>query len=441
MKRIQKDGLFLMMVTLAIPTILEEMLTTVMQYVDTAMVGHLGADATAAVSVTTTVSWLVGSIASALSVGVIAMVAQGVGSEDKQKVQKTSAQAFLLVLLLGVLATAVVLGISPYVPGWMGAQENIRSTASRYFFIINVPLIFRMANSVLAAAIRATKDTKTPMLIHLFSNILNVVFNILFIYVLELGVEGAAISTAISYTISGILIFIVYRKKELLRWHIAGLRPNGKILKRMAEISVPVLCTSVTSCLGYVVFASLVTGMGNLVFAAHSIAVTAETIFYIPGYGLRTATQTLIGISLGERDHAKFLRVCRYSIILTIGMMVVSGVVLFGIAEPFMRVFTSSQEVAALGAKMLRLVAFSEPFFGLMIVMEGIFYGLGKTKYVFVVETASMWCVRILFTFLMVRVFHGDLRSVWYCMIADNVVKSVVLTIPMLKEKCMADIH
>ena len=195
MKQIQKDGLFLMMVTLAIPTILEEMLTTVMQYVDTAMVGHLGADATAAVSVTTTVSWLVGSIASALSVGVIAMVAQGVGSEDKQKVQKISAQAFLLVLLFGVLATVVVLGISPYVPGWMGAQENIRSTASRYFFIINVPLIFRMANSVLAAAIRATKDTKTPMLIHLFSNILNVVFNILFIYMLELGVEGAAIST------------------------------------------------------------------------------------------------------------------------------------------------------------------------------------------------------------------------------------------------------
>ena len=186
------------------------------------------------------------------------------------------------------------------------------------------------------------------------------------------------------------------------------------------------------SCFGYVVFASLVTGMGNTIFAAHSIAVTAETIFYIPGYGLRMATSTLVGISLGEGNRKKFEQVCRLSIVLTIGMMILSGAILYFTAYPLMCLFTPSEQAARIGAEMLRLVAFSEPFFGLMVVMEGIFYGLGRSKYPFYVETISMWGVRILLTFVCVRIWQLGLREVWYCMIADNVCKAVLLSVPFL---------
>lgn len=172
--------------------------------------------------------------------------------------------------------------------------------------------------------------------------------------------------------------------------------------------------------------------MGTTIFAAHSIAVTAETIFYIPGYGLRTATSTMVGISLGEKDQRKLERVALLSVFLTVGLMCVSGVVLYLVSYPLMCLFTPVEAVASLGAQMLKLVAFSEPFFGLMIVMEGIFYGMGRTRYAFVTETASMWGIRILFTFLCVRVWELDLRAVWYCMIADNVCKAVLFVLPVL---------
>jgi len=205
-----------------------------------------------------------------------------------------------------------------------------------------------------------------------------------------------------------------------------------KLLKKYIKIGFPVLCTSVTSCMGYVVFTALVSGMGTTVFAAHSIAVTAETIFYIPGYGLRTATSALVGAAKGEKNIEKFNIISRFSILLTILMMIISGIILYFVSYPLMKLFTNSLQAAFLGSKMLKIVAFSEPFFGLMIVMEGIFYGLGHTKYAFFVETFCMWGIRIFFTFVCVKIWGLNLTAVWYCMIADNICKALLLVLPAL---------
>lgn len=427
------------LIVLSIPTILEEILSTLFQYVDTAMVGHLGEAATASVSVTTTITWLVNSIPHAISIAILAMVAKAFGAKDENRIKKISMQALMLVVVCGIITGGISLICSPYIPIWMGADKSIIHDASEYFFIISIPMIFRTASIILGAAIRATKNTKTPMLISLFSNILNIIMNTLLIYILDMGVAGAAIASATSYVFSGTLMFIVYRRNKYLNWKFKEFTIDGHCMEECAKIGIPVLASSLTSCLGYVVFAGMVSGMGTTIFAAHSLAVTAETIFYIPGYGLRTATSTLVGISLGENDGEKFRLVSKMSIIFTVGMMVVSGVVLYFVAYPLMCLLTSSRPAAELGAEMLKMVSFSEPFFGIMIVMEGIFYGLGRTKYAFFVETFSMWGIRIFFTFICVKIFALDLRAVWYCMIADNVVKAVLLAIPAVMKRKMVE--
>lgn len=423
------------LIILSIPTILEEMLATLLQYVDTAMVGRLGENATASVSVTTTVTWLIYSVPAAVSVAALSLIAKAVGSGDKERIRRISSQVLMLAVGCGLLMGGISLALSPFIPVWMGADVSIQRQASIYFFIICVPMPLRVCNSVLGAAIRGTKDTKTPMLINLGANVLNVLLNYLLIYALEMGVTGAAVATAVSYTLSGIGMFIVYRKNPLLYWEWKSFKRDGAILRDCARISIPVLGTNVASCFGYVVFASLVTSMGNTVFAAHSIAVTAETIFYIPGYGLRTATSALIGISLGEGNRKKFETVYSLSVFITMGMMCLSGAILYLCAYPLMSLFTNSVQAARIGSEMLKLVAFSEPFFGLMVVMEGIFYGLGRSRYPFFVETLSMWGVRILLTYVCVRIWNLGLREVWYCMIADNVCKAVFLALPILNTK------
>lgn len=420
---------------LSIPTILEQILSTLLQYVDTAMVGQLGEQATASVSVTTTVTWLVNSVPSAIGVAILAIIAKAVGSKDSQMMKRISKQVVFLVVCCGLFTGGISLAFSPFIPIWMGAEQAIQRQASIYFALVSLPMLFRCSTIIFGAAIRATKNTKTPMLINLSANILNVILNYFFIYMCNLGVTGAGISSAISYMVCGLLMFRAYRKTELLSWSSGKFSVDKEVLRRCAKISLPVLGTNVVSCLGYVVFAGLVSGMGTTIFAAHSIAVTAETIFYIPGYGLQTATSTLVGNALGEQNKKKFEMVSYLSVFITIIMMCISGGVLYLAATPLMGLFSPNEKVVEIGASMLQLVSFSEPFFGLMIVLEGIFYGLGRTRYAFFIEVFSKWGIRIFFTFLCVKVWGLGIRAVWYCMIADNICKAVLFTIPVLSKR------
>lgn len=431
----QNTSLFRTLVLLSIPTVLEQVLSTLLQYVDTAMVGHLGEQATAAVSTTTTITWLVNSVPGAIGTAVLVLISRAAGAGDKAQVKKLAEQGLFLAVSAGVALTGVSLALSPWIPVWMGAEAAVQPNASRYFFIVSVPLLFRCVSSVMGSALRGVQNTKTPMLISVAENGLNILLNSILIYGLDLGVTGAAIASAVAYTLSGVLMFAACRKNKQLCWQWRTFSLSPKLLKACANLGVPVLGSSMVSCLGYVVFASLVSGMGTTVFAAHSIAVTAETIFYVPGYGLRTAASTLIGNARGEGNTEKLKSVARLSVLLTVGMMCISGVALFFGAQALMRLFSPSAAVVELGAQMLRLVALSEPFYGLMIVLEGIFYGLGRTRYAFFAEVFGMWCVRILFTALCVNVWGLGLRAVWYCMIADNVCKAVLFAVPFLKKR------
>ncbi len=417
---------------LAIPTVIEEIMSTLLQYVDTAMVGNLGENATASVSVTTTINWLVGSVPSAIGIAAVALISRAVGEKDRGQSKKASSQIFILSIASGVILTVLCLALSPFIPIWMGAEKEIQKTASLYFSIISVPMVFRVINIVMGACLRATKNTKTPMIITLFENALNIILNYLLIYKAGLGVIGAGIGSAVSFTVSGAVMYIVYRKNDYLRFDFASLAFDKNVLLQCVKTGLPVLLTHCASCMGYVVFAGLVSSMGTTTFAAHSIAVSAEQIFYIAGYGFRSATSTMIGISIGEKNQQKFRAVQKTSILITVSMMFLSGAALYCTSFGIMNLLTSSEKVAVLGSQMLKLVAFSEPFFGLMIVLEGIYYGLGKTKYVFITETASMWLIRIVFTFVCVKILGCGLYEVWLCMIADNIFKAVLLAIPFI---------
>ena len=417
------------LITLSIPTILEEVFATLLQYVDTAMVGRLGEKATAAVSTTTSIGWLINSIPGAIAIAMLAIASKANGAGQDEKLKKLAGQSILYAFVVGVILEILALVLSPFIPIWMGVEEDIVRPASLYFSITSITLIFRTSARVFAAMIRSLKDTRSPMYISVAENILNVILNFVFIYGLGLGVVGAAIASCISFGIGGIAMFLMMLSKKQLRPSFVDLKPDKDIWMESLPIGYPVLGATVVSCMGYIVFAGMVSGMGTIIFAAHSIAVTAEQIVYIPGYGLRAATSTLIGNALGEGNTAKLSATRKMTILMTMVIMLVNGALLFLFAYPFMQIFTNSTEVVIIGSKMLKLVSFSEIFFGLMIVLEGISYGMGQTKHIFVCESFSMWGVRIVGTFLCVKIFGLGLTAVWICMIADNICKAVLLFI------------
>jgi putative MATE family efflux protein len=429
----QNRGTLAALLLLAWPTVLEELLSTVIQYIDTAMVGHLGAAATATVSLSSTYTWLINSLIYAIGIGFLSYIARAVGEGNQEKIKTAAGQAVSAAVVIGVALTVVTLLIAPYMPVWMGAEESIRHDATVYFMWINAPLLFRSAMSIFGSVLRATGDTKTPMLVNVLVNLVNTGLNYVFIYLLSYGAVGAGIATAISYCVGGVLMTIAFAKNSKLQFSIENVRLDKRVMWACLSVGIPIMLTQIASCSGYIVATSFVSSMATAVYAAHSIAITAETIFYIPGYGMQAATSTLIGNAIGERNRKKEKAVICWALVVIFSLMCVTGVLLFFGAEFMMGLFTTDEQVIRIGTKLLRIVAFTEPVFGSAAVLEGIFDGMARTKYPFIVTLISRWGVRIFGSFLCVRVFDYGITQIWYCMIGDNILKAVLLVLGLIR--------
>ena len=432
-----KWGLLPTVFTLALPTMLEQLMHTAVQYVDTAMVGSLGTQASAAVGSTSTVGWLVGSSLSALGVGFLSYIARSMGAGDKERCRRASAQAVLAVLVAGVLFTVITLSLAPVVPVLMQVDPDIRDTAATYFFILYTPMLFRAASIIFGAVLRGAGDTQTPMRVGILVNIINVVLNFLLIYPTRplelpyftlmipganLGVVGAAAASAVSFAVGGIAITVAVFRHPVVSPRGQSLRPDKEILRPCLKVAMPNMAQRFATSLGYVVFASMINSLGDVSTAAHGFANTVESAFYIPGYGMQAAAATLAGNCVGAKDKEKLKDLGRLMLFCEVLLMILSGGLLFLLAEPMMRIFSSDPQVISLGTAVLRMVALSEPFYGVTIITEGMMQGVGNTKTPFVFNVIGMWGIRILGTFLCVAFLpNPSLVAAWACMIAHNI--------------------
>ncbi len=436
--------------TLAWPTMLEQLMQTAVQYVDTMMVGTLGTQATAAVGATSTVGWLVGSSISALGVGFLTFIAQAYGAGDREKAANIASQAVLMVLIVGLFFTGLTSALSPMVPKWMQVDESIQGLASRYFLILYLPMLPRTATIIFGTALRAASDTKTPMRVGVLTNVVNVVLNFLLIYptrTLTLfgfsftmpgagwGVIGAAIASAIGFAVGGIVITVVFWKHPVISPRGRRMKPDPAILRPCLKVALPNMLQRFGTSLGYVAFASMINALGEVATAAHTIANTVESAFYIPGFGMQTATATLTGNALGAKDKERMRSLPRTLLPIEVGMMILSGGLLFLFAPNMMALFSTSMEVILLGVVVLRMVALVEPFYGCSIIMEGMLLGAGRTMTPFIFNICCMWGVRIVGTFICTQLLGLGLESAWGCMIAHNLLLFVLYTIHYLRGK------
>ena len=435
---------------LAWPTMLEQLMHTAVQYIDTAMVGSLGTQATAAVGSTSTVAWLIGSTVSAIGIGFLSFIARACGAKDEKAAKHASSQAVLTTLVVGIVLTIVVLSVSGLVPVWMQVDPTIQDIASLYFFILYVPMLPRTASMIFGIVLRAAGDTKSPMKIGIIVNVLNVVLNFLLIYPTRMvsilglsftiygfgmGVIGAAVASAISFTVGGLLVTIVVYKHPLVSFKGQSLKPDFKILKPCFKVAFPNMLQRFGTSLGYVAFASMINSLGEISTAAHTIANTVESAFYIPGYGMQTAAATLAGNAYGANDAKKMKSLASMFIPLEIFLMAISGGLLFVLAPSLMSIFSKSNEVIVLGSTVLRMVAVSEPFYGYSIIVEGFMQGVGRTKEPFIYNVVGMWCIRIVGTFICIHILDMGLISAWACMIAHNMLLFGLFVVCYIKGK------
>lgn len=409
-----------LIIDLSIPSMLAQITTVMMFFIDAAMVGHLGAAQSASIGLIETTTWLMGSILSAVSVGFSVQVAHFIGANDFSNARQVFRHALACGIgfsLVMALAGAVV---APHLPFWLGGKADIAPMSSAYFLIFSLTLPAVLVYHLTAAMLKSAGEMRVPSALSIMMCCLDVVFNYLFIYILDMGVTGAALGTMTAYVLTAVTMsWQAMWKNKILALNLdrAKFVWQWKFVRNAAKISLPIAVQNILMGSAQVVSTLIVAPLGNAAIAANSFAITAESLCYMPGYGVGDAASTLIGQTYGAGRR----RLCHNFAHLTIatGMIVMAfmGMVMFVFAPEMIGFLSPVDEIRRLGTEVLRIEAFAEPFFAAAIVSYSVCVAAGDTLKPAAMSLFSMWCVRLTLAWWLSQSL--GLRGVWIAMAAE----------------------
>ena len=395
------------------PAMMAQLSSIMMQYIDAAMVGRLGADDSASVGLVSTSLWLCWGVCSMVTMGFSVQVAHSVGAGDFEKARSILRQSIVACLLFSLCVTAVASAVAFPLPHWLGGDEAVCPKASLYFLVFVLALPLLTYNYLGGAMLRCAGNMKVPGALNVMMCVLDVMFNFLLIFPSRtvtllgvgihipgagLGVLGAALGTVSAEAITaGAMMFYLLRIQPDLRLRgtRGSFRPTRGVLRKALRISAPMTLEHAVICGAQIAGTVIVAPVGNFAIAANAFAVTAESLCYMPGYGIADAATTLVGQSYGagRKDLAR-----RFGYITTaLGMVTMSlmGVVLYIFAPAVMELMSPVREIVDLGASALRIEAFAEPMFAAAIVAYGVMVGVGDTILPACMNFGSIWLVRL----------------------------------------------
>lgn len=436
-----------LIVMLTWPAIMAQLSTILMEYIDASMVGQLGAAPAASIGLMATTTWLFWGLGTATATGYAVQVAHLIGGGRDAEARGVLRQSIIVVVGLAVLLSIIGLAISERLPYWLGGNDVIASGSTSYFaiFALSLPILFMTYLS--ASMLRCSGNMLIPGVLNVVMCVLDVVFNMFMIFPTRsvdvlgvsftmpgagMGVTGAALGTLFAEIVAGgyMIYYLFYRSRRLshpARGERHWWTLTTQTVRKACLISWPLAVERVVMCTAQIFITAIVAPLGNAAIAANAFGVTAESLCYMPGYGVSDASTTLVGQSIGagRRDLARSFG--RITIVLGMTIMAVLGVVMWIFSAEMMSFFTPDSEVISLGSTALRTEAWAEPMFGAAIVTYGVFIGAGYTVVPAVINFSCIWGVRVTLSLLLASTY--GLFGVWLAMAIELGVRGLLFII------------
>jgi putative MATE family efflux protein len=369
---------------LAIPSIAENLLQTALMIIDTLMISYYGSVPVAAATTAGIILWRTHMVLGCIDRGTTAMVARFSGEGNHELVARTIAQSTWLALLIGAIQTSAGLVFAPQMLTALGTSEEVTAAATPYLRAIFVASGARMFFFVAAAALRGVGDTRTPMWITLWMNVLHVVANYALIFghwgFPELRLLGSGVSTAVSlFFAAGAVAWVMFGGRTAFRIRPSHFGLDLPIMRTILRISFPAFLEEILISVGWLIFFSYIARMGTAVLAAHGIASRIESVSYMAGYGFSIAAATMVGQALGMDSvrlaRKAFRRTTRYCVI----VMSLIAIVLILFADQLIQAFHPTPEVREIGRVLLLIAAIEQPLLGICMTLWGGLRGAGDT--------------------------------------------------------------
>lgn len=427
-----------LIVGLSIPSMLAQISTVMMFFIDASMVGHLGAEASASIGLIESTTWLVGSLLSAAATGFSVQVAHFIGANDFVKARQVFRHALICGLAFSVFLSLIGVGIHSHLPYWLGGGADIASASSGYFLIYSLVLPFVYLYHTSEMMLKSAGNMHTPSVMAVLVCICDVIFNYIFIYICKFGVVGAAMGTALAYIcislpnlyLSACKNWMLNLRQDHVRFHWVK-----EYVQRACKISIPIAIQNILMSGAQIVSTMIVAPLGNIAIAAHSFAITAESLCYMPGYGIGDAATTLVGQTHG----AGRIDLCKNFAYMTVGLgmlvMALMGVIMYVFAPEMIGVLSPVEAIRQLGTTCLRIEAFAEPFFAASIVTYCVCVGAGDTFKPAAINLGTMWLVRLTLAYGLSKSY--GLEGVWIAMATELTFRGVLFLIRLFRGSWM----
>lgn len=433
-----------LIIMLAWPAIVEQILQSAVNYIDAAMVGSIGVEATAAVGLTTSTVWMLMGFMMSVGVGYSVHMAHLLGEGDTEGAREAVRQSVLAAAVIGTALSFIISFIAaPALPVLMGAAEDVGELAELYMRILGSGYVFNIAVVIFSHVLRCAGDSRTPLKFNMLMNVINVAANFMLIYPtadLTLfgrtftlyragwGIAGAAAATVLSTAVAAVcLTVILFRRNSALRISLSeSFRPNFNIIRRSFALAFPVMAERLCIAFGHLLSTAMITGLGTTALASHQLANIAEAVCYLPAYGFSAAATALTAQAVGACDADRAFRAGKMCVLMGSFVMVFASIGMYVASVPMIAFFTDSADVIALGSAVLRIEAWAEPLLAASVIVSGVFRGAGDVRYPVFVSCLGMLVMRVPVTWVMINVFGLGLESVWATMIADWALRTVL---------------
>ena len=440
---------FNLIIQLSIPSILAKVTTVLMFYIDAGMVGSLGAEPSAAIGLVEPATWLIFSLVSAVTMGFSVQVAHFIGANDFPKARAVMRHGYVFGLCFSLLMLLIAFLIGPRLPIWLGGGADIQHDAMVYFLIFSGITPFHLIEYMSGAMLKVAGDMRRPSMMAILMCVLDVIFNYFLIFPtrtislfgIELtmpgfgaGVAGAALGSLLAFVCVALpLAYYAIFRSPILAWKqdIERFSWRWQYIWNALKISAPMGLQYLLMNGAQLVSTMIVAPLGNVAIAAHSFAITAESLCYMPGYGISEAATTLVGQSVGadRRDlHRSFAWMTVF-----LGMIVMAfmGVVMYIFAPEMIGLLSPVTAIQDLGTSVLRIEAFAEPFFAAAIVAYSVCVGAGDTLKPSMINLGSMWLIRLTLAYCLASQY--GLRGVWFAMAVELSLRGMMFIFYLFK--------
>ena len=416
--------------SIAVPVIINSFLQTMYNLTDTYWLGRIGTAPLAAISLVTPVQNIVINFGSGLTVAGSVLISQYVGAGRNEEAERMANQIFFCSMCFCLACVSLLEIFTPAIVTWLGSDGETWQHATTYLRVVACDMPFLFTVNIFQAIRQAHGDTVRPMLMNLLGILINMVLDPLLMVVIQWGAGGAALATVLAKAVPAVLvIFFLTRPNAEIRLHPSKMKPEKDKLKNIIRIGLPTALGSSAMQFGFLLMSRNVYAYGVNAMAAYGIGNKVNGLISLPSNGIGSAVATITGQNMGANQPDRADKGYKISMIAAVAFLLVGGIILSrpAISTAIVSIFATDEEVIALAADFLSILALWCFSNGVYNATSGLFQGAGHTEVTMSIEAARLWVFRFASLYIFDNVMHMGVRSVWYSVVVSNGISALIL--------------